>query len=127
MSNPDFEVSGKWGDANPFNPFYLSEITENLELFDDIPAKIRNFIRHAYMDWQTDYVLLGGDADVIVEDDNIVPFRGLFADEDGLPLDVGRLYHEEDDIPSDVYYACLDGISTMIVICILGKRKILMM
>jgi len=61
------------------------------------------------MDWGTDYVLLGGDADAIVEDDNIVPLRGLFADEDGLPLDVGSLDHEEDDIPSDVYYACLDG------------------
>ena len=109
LSNSDYEAFGTWGDANPSNPFYGSEITGNLELFDDTPAKIRNFIRHAYMDWGTDYVLLGGDADVIVEDDNIVPLRGLFADEDGLPLDVGSLDHEEEDIPSDVYYACLDG------------------
>jgi len=109
LSNSDYEAFGAWGDANPSNPFYGSEITGNLELFDDAPAKIRNFIRHAYMDWGTDYVLLGGDADAIVEADNIVPLRGLFADEDGLPLNVGSLDHEEDDIPSDVYYACLDG------------------
>jgi len=109
LSNSDYEVFGKWGDANPSNPFYRSEITDNLELFNDAPAKIRNFIRHAYTEWGTDYVLLGGDADVVVEDDNIVPLRGLFADEDGLPLDVGSLEHEEEDIPSDVYYACLDG------------------
>ena len=109
LSNPDYEAFGIWGDANPSNPFYGSEITDNIELFDDTPAKIRNFIRHAYMDWGTDYVLLGGDADAIVEDDNIVPLRGLFADEDGLPLDVYSLDHEEEDIPSDVYYACLDG------------------
>jgi len=109
LSNSDYEAFGTWGDANPSNPFYGSEITGNIELFDDAPAKIRNFIRHAYMDWGTDYVLLGGDADEIVEDDNIVPLRGLFADEDGLPLDVCSLDHEEEDIPSDVYYACLDG------------------
>ena len=60
------------------------------------------------MDWGTEYVLLGGDADVINEEENIIPLRGLFANESGLPL--GPLAEEEeDDIPSDVYYACLDG------------------
>ena len=37
-----------------------------------------------------------------------MPHRGLFADEQGLPL-TGTLDYETDDIPSDVYYACLDG------------------
>lgn len=107
-NNPDFGVFGPWGDANSSNPFYESEITENLELFDNTQARIRNFIRYAYTEWGTDYVLLGGDADVNNPDDNIIPLRGLFANESGLPL--ASLREEEvDDIPSDVYYACLDG------------------
>ena len=44
----------------------------------------------------------------VINEENIIPFRGLFANESGLPL--GNLRdEEEDDIPSDVYYACLDG------------------
>lgn len=107
-SNPDFSVNGIWGDNNPDNPFYESEITGNIDLFDDIQAKIRNFIRYAYMTWETDYVLLAGDADTNNDNDNIIPLRGLFADEQGLPLN-GNLDYETDDLPSDVYYACLDG------------------
>lgn len=108
MTNSEYEVYGTWGDANPSNPFYGSEITGNLEIFDDKPARIRNFIRYAYTNWGTDYVLLGGDADVLNSEDNIIPLRGLFANESGLPL--SNLPDEEtDDIPSDVYFACLDG------------------
>ncbi|RLF50312.1 MAG: hypothetical protein DRN24_06755, partial [Thermoplasmata archaeon] len=110
MNNPEYGVFGSWGDGNSENPFYQSEITGNLELFDDKPARIRNFIRYAYMEWGTDYVLLGGDADVINPEDNIIPLRGLFANESGLPLtSTFSPSEEEDDIPSDVYYACLDG------------------
>lgn len=108
MSNPDFEVDGIWGDANPANPFYESEIIDNLERFNDTPARIRNYIRYAYSELGTEYILLGGDADVAVEDDNIIPLRGLFANESGLPLNL-LSKEEQDDIPSDVYYACLDG------------------
>ncbi len=108
MSNPDFEVNGFWGDANSSNPFYESEIIGNLELFDDKPARIRNFIRYAYKKLGTEYILLGGDADVVVASDNIIPKRGLFANESGLPLNLSP-QEARDDIPSDVYYACLDG------------------
>ncbi|EMR73304.1 Peptidase family C25, partial [Thermoplasmatales archaeon SCGC AB-539-N05] len=108
VSNQDYWVDGKWGDNNPNNPFYRNETIDNSQLFNDKPAKIRNFIRHAYMDWNTSYVLLGGDADEIVPKNDIIPLRGLFADEEGLPLS-GSLDYESDDIPSDVYYACLDG------------------
>jgi hypothetical protein len=108
MSNPDFEVNGIWGDANPLNPFYESEIIDNIERFNDTPARIRNYIRYAYSEFGTEYILLGGDADVAYEDDNIIPLRGLFANESGLPLNLLSL-EEQDDIPSDVYYACLDG------------------
>jgi hypothetical protein len=59
----------------------------------DVQEKIRNFIRFAYENWQTQYVLLGGD-------DEIIPHRGFYV-KNGTYIDV--------DIPSDLYYACLDG------------------
>jgi hypothetical protein len=108
MLAPEYQVTGKWGDANPENPFYNSEITGSTNIFNDKPARIRNFIRYAYSEWETDYVLLGGDADVAVLSDNIIPLRGLFANESGLPLSAYAV-EEQNDIPSDVYYACLDG------------------
>jgi hypothetical protein len=108
MLNPDYQATGKWGDANPDNPFYNSEITGDVEKFNDKQARIRNFIRYAYSEWETNYVLLGGDADVATPSDNIIPARGLFANESGLPLN-SYLDEEQCDIPSDVYYACLDG------------------
>lgn len=109
VGNSSFWVNGTWGDNNPDNPFNVSIIIDNYELFNDTQAKIRNFIRYAHLELGTDYVLLGGDADEITEEDNIIPIRGLYACEEGLPLQNGLLDFEEDDIPSDVYYACLDG------------------
>ena len=64
---------------------------------DDLATKIRNFIIDAYNSWGTQYILLGGDADAVEGGDNIVPIRYLYVKEyDYL-------------IPSDLYYACLDG------------------
>jgi len=57
----------------------------------DNPEKIRNFIKYAYQNWQTTYVLLGGDADVI-------PCRYAYAYAGG-PA----------SIPCDLYYSDLDG------------------
>jgi len=108
VDNPEYWVMGTWGDGNPSNPYYESEIVGNYEMFNDTQAKIRNFIRYAHSTLATDYILLGGDADE-VGGDNIIPLRGLYACEEGLPLDMGTLDFEEDDIPSDVYYACLNG------------------
>jgi len=110
INNPDYYVNGTWGDNNPDNPFYQSEITQKYALFNDTQAKIRNFIRYAFLDLGVDYVLLGGDADVDNELENIIPSRGLFANESGLPL-YNSFYvgEEEDDIPSDIYYSNLDG------------------
>jgi hypothetical protein len=59
----------------------------------DLQAKIRSFVRYAYENWQTSYVLLGGD-------DEIIPHRGLY-------VKVGMKV--ETDLPSDLYYSCLDG------------------
>lgn len=58
----------------------------------DAPEKIRNFIRRAYDEWVTSYVLLGGDIEV-------VPCRYAY-------VDIGSA---RDDIPCDLYYAALDG------------------
>jgi hypothetical protein len=59
----------------------------------DLPEQIRNFIIDAYTCWQTDFVLLGGD-------DEIIPHRGLYAAAFGCT---------DDDIPSDLYFGALDG------------------
>jgi len=71
------------------NPNYWN----STPMFNDTAAKIRNFIRYAYLNWGTDYVLLAGDADII-------PPRTLWAEGE---------FHQWYSIPSDVYYACLDG------------------
>ena len=77
-------------------------------LFNDTQAQIRNCIRYAYNTWGINYVLLGGDGDVANSDHNIIPPRYLFATAVGLPLRQDEEYLEA-NIPSDVYYACLDG------------------
>lgn len=59
----------------------------------DTQEKIRNFIKDAYMTWNTEYVVLGGDT-------GHVPSRGLYCVVNG---------RESDNIPSDLYYQCLDG------------------
>ncbi len=70
----------------------------------DNQEKIRNFIIDAYNEWGIEYVLLGGDGDggnVGGESgDSIIPARGFYAEAYG---DV------DSNIPSDLYYAALDG------------------
>jgi hypothetical protein len=61
----------------------------------DDPEKLRNFIKDAYNNWETDFVLLGGDV-------NVIPLRKLWCE--AWP---GAKYVE--NIPSDLYYQCLDG------------------
>lgn len=59
----------------------------------DIQEKIRDFIAYSYFNWNTLFVLLGGD-------DEIIPHRGLYV-KAGSEIDT--------DIPSDLYYAAIDG------------------
>ena len=61
----------------------------------DLQEKIRDFISDAYLNWGTTYVLLGGDVE-------IVPCRYLYGY-------VGTFPPSTADIPSDIYYAGLDG------------------
>jgi hypothetical protein len=58
----------------------------------DNAERLRNFIIDAYLNWETEFVLLGGDV-------NIIPMRKLYCYGGG----------ETDEIPSDLYYQCLDG------------------
>jgi len=58
---------------------------------------IRNYIRDAYNNWSIDYVLIGGDS-------NIIPAPVLWV----YGLDEGTDPYET-YMPSDLYYACLDG------------------
>lgn len=59
----------------------------------DAQEKIRNFIKDAYDIWGIEWVLLGGDTD-------IVPHRGGYGSAGG---------YIDNDIPTDLYYADLDG------------------
>ncbi len=76
----------------------------------DAPDKIRNFIRDMVENHGTEYVLLAGDADAAKvgyeTEAPVVPIRYLEASE-GMPSDE-EVYPME-TIPSDLYYACLDG------------------
>jgi hypothetical protein len=60
----------------------------------DNPEKIRFYIRSAYKNWSTQYVLLGGDV-------SVVPYRGAYGY-------VSSSYTTK-DLPCDLYYSCLDG------------------
>lgn len=106
LSNPDFWVNGKYGDATSKsngNPWVEDgkEVTTNFDTFNDEQAKIRNFIRFAYLEWQTRYVLLGGDVETI-------PVRQLRVD-DALWFN-GNVYLTIDgNIRADLYYAALNG------------------
>jgi len=76
------------------NPNYWNT---SYAIFNDTQAQIRNFIRHAYLNWGTEYVLLGGDDDD--SGSTVVPARDLYVTAGGYTT----------YMPSDLYYACLDG------------------
>lgn len=64
----------------------IEEIYSNYSGIDEA-EQLRNFIIDAYSTWNTEYVVLGGDVDII-------PYRNLYNDQ---------------YIPSDMYFQCLDG------------------
>ena len=70
---------------------------------NDTACQIRNFIKDAYENMGTRFVLLGGDgdgADVGGESgDNIIPARLFYVSE----------YFGQSTIAADMYYSCLDG------------------
>lgn len=62
----------------------------------DVPEKIRNFIIQEYQSNGIEYVLLGGDVE-------LMPYRGFYC------FVQSSSAYEDDDIPSDLYYSALDG------------------
>ncbi len=67
---------------------------DGYQFFDDTQCHIRNFIKDAYRNWETKYILLGGDHPII-------PCRSLYCViYDPLPT--------WDHIPADLYYSGLD-------------------
>lgn len=68
----------------------------------DDAMKLRNYIREAYQNHGTEYVLLGGDCDASGEG-KVIPIRSLYAKF----IWEGRTF--EENLPADVYYSCLDG------------------
>lgn len=84
LKNPRYNCDGPFGDGN------------GSPKFNDTQARIRNFIRDAYLNWGTKYILLGGD-------DEIIPSRGVYG---------SAGYHNnytDYNIPCDMYFGCLDG------------------
>lgn len=67
----------------------------------DEQEKIRNCIIYYYENHGITHVILGGDSDTQNASQRIVPHRGFH-------VDTGFGY-SDNDIPSDMYYACLDG------------------
>lgn len=68
---------------------------------NDDQAKIRNCIKDYYENHGLEYVILGGDADPNNSSNRIVPHRGFVV--------ITGFGTDDNDIPSDMYYACLDG------------------
>ena len=71
----------------------------------DQAEQIRNFIKFAFSNWNTRYVLLGGDAD---KGNELVPVRRFKIDLNYVYMDGSSLtVHEM--MASDYYYSALDG------------------
>lgn len=68
--------------------------------FNDSAAQLREFCKDAYLDWNTEYILLGGDWESGTSSRQIVPCRIMTdVDESG----------SYDTMPSDLYFSNLDG------------------
>ena len=86
LNDPDYHYNGLFGDG------YGTQ-------FNDTQAHVRNFIKDAYINWGTEYVLLGGD-------DEIIPARGVYAYTSGYYLGDGQTDY---NMSCDMYYAAIDG------------------
>ncbi len=83
LSDPDYFCDGLFGDGCGSR-------------FNSTAARIRNFVKDAYLNWGAEYVLLGGDTEII-------PSRGVYGFVSTDPITVDR------DMPCDMYYGALDG------------------
>ncbi|MCF8364223.1 MAG: hypothetical protein K9H16_00480 [Bacteroidales bacterium] len=79
----------------------IAEVTTTEEIYasmpgQDNPEKIRNYIIQEYQNHGIAHVTLGGDVE-------FVPYRGFYC---GVQ---SSSWYEDNNIPSDLYYAALDG------------------
>jgi len=90
----DFQVLADWRTRRgvPSQVRTLEWIEQHARRGSDTAETLRNFLKDAYALWGVDYVLLGGDTD-------IVPARYATSSVPGSATQV----------PTDLYYACLDG------------------
>jgi len=93
-----FAPLGAWIESN----LGLSDTTVTAEAIyaafpgRDRPEKLRNFIKHAYSNWGTTHVLLGGD-------DDILPCRKGWVDASSILPPI------KDTVPTDLYFSDLGG------------------
>ena len=85
-NNPDYFSNGMFGDGN------------GTLMFNSTAARVRNFVKDIYLNWETEYVLLGGDT-------SIVPHRGVY----GIVNAGGEGEEVDYNIPCDMYFGALDG------------------
>ena len=71
-----------------------TEIHTTTDVGSSDPADVRDYIRNAYLNDGIDYVLIGGD-------DDIIPAQDLYVD--SLAGEI------ESNMPGDIYFGCLDG------------------
>ena len=90
----EFQVLADWRTrrGTPSQVRTLDWVRDHARRGSDDAETLRNFIRDAYVYWGIDYVLLGGDTDV-------VPVRYATSSVPGSATAV----------PTDLYYGCLDG------------------
>ncbi|MCP4584022.1 MAG: T9SS type A sorting domain-containing protein [candidate division Zixibacteria bacterium] len=102
----DYSGTNTWNDfiaRKQSEGYYITRVTvedilaetdyENVDpTFNDTPARIREFMKDAYEDWGTEYVLIAGDQDGT----NNVLRRLMY-------------YSEEPDVESDLYWSNLDN------------------
>ena len=90
---PAFELLAEWKTRKgvPAVVRTVEWIEQNYRAGADRAESIRNFLQEAYTNWGAEWVLLGGDTEIIPARHGYVAF------------------FEGDFIPTDMYFSCLDG------------------
>lgn len=96
--NNQFWVNGTYGDGVATGNHWITpdeQVTASYEMFNDTQAKIRNFLRYCYDNYNTRYVLIGGNA-------GVVPTRMVSS-----YAWSGTSWYNDLHHACDMYYACL--------------------
>lgn len=87
---PSFAALKSYHDARGI----ATEIHTTTDVGSNDPADVRDYIRTAYLDDGIEFVLIGGD-------DDIIPAQDLYVD--------SQAGSTESEMPGDIYFGCLDG------------------